>query len=1130
MIPLSKAYYIPTFNYETDFFAHNFFSFYVFLADFSYADFDKLCVDFQNPPQDSKIETWWHFTTNAITKEGITADLEAMKEIGYGGAHVFSLLNYDVKDIPDITIGSEQWNDLMRYTGIEAKRLGLRLGAHNCPGWSSSGGKWITPENAMKCLVASELRVQGATDQVLKLRQPKTHEGFYRDIAVLAIKSGATMPTPKLTTDIENPENIIGENDKTSCLPLKEKGMKKTLVFEFDKPFDAKFLELLFDDVGLYVSVDISVSDDGKNYSKITEYNASLYNDNRTPKYIELSQNGTKAKFFKFEFTTAKHFHEWERPLNVNLKNVRLLSERMIQDLDFKNSMAQCIGYVPPSKERALVKGIAKGSVIDITKNFKNGEGKVSLPDGNWIILRVGYTCTGAKNRPTRFCGLECDKLSRRGLNAHWQSYVKKLKADFASAMNYLTIDSYEVGGQNWTDDFAEQFKKRRGYDITQWLPAMLGFVVETEGETAKFLYDVQRTVSDLFAENYYDYYAELCRKEGLKSIVEPYGGLFDFLRCVRNIDIPAGEFWIGKDKPPARMTGSSAHLFGKKKAGAESFTTTTKPGRWLQTPSQHKEYGDRAWISIIIHTYAHQPFMIEGPGLTLSVNGSHMTRLNTWWKLADSWVSYINRSQTMLQRGKYRATVLWLSGESTPNKAWYVVHDDITNAGYDYDYCSADDIADVLKFEEGKIFASENGTHYKMLALGDDCYLSVRTLKAVEKLLESGANVVGIAPLDTPTLSDNPAEFKALVKKLFGNGEKIRKIGKGTLYATSSVSEALHLAGIKPEFKTPVGLRTIGRIDGDIDIRFLANMTNSDVSGEVSFNVGEGKSPYLFDAYNGKISPLAQWKIKDGVVSIPVSIKPYQSQFIVFKKGDNLHITSLEVSENIAKNRGNIEVIDGKLYVKFENTGIAKIELSDGTKYCFAKDTLVNPMDISTDWEVEFQKNRGAPKSAKFPKLESWTKNNNLGIRYFSGIATYTKKIELKQSIFKQNRRIVLSLGKVADVARVKINGKNVATLWHAPFECDITNFVVEGENILSIEIANRWVNRMIGDARLAKSSDIGVPKWIIQKRSNDTDRISFALVKKLWSAADEPLESGLFGPVEIKAVDLVEVCAIKK
>lgn len=246
---------------------------------------------------------------------------------------------------------------------------------------------------------------------------------------------------------------------------------------------------------------------------------------------------------------------------------------------------------------------------------------------------------------------------------------------------------------------------------------------------------------------------------------------------------------------------------------------------------------------------------------------GSNMTRLTTWWKLADAWVSYVNRSQALLQRGRYRATVLWLSGESLPNGAWYAVRDEITNAGYDYDYCSADDIADSLKFEDGEIFASADGTRYKMLALGADRRLSLRTLKAVEKLLEAGANVVGTPPIESPTLSDNPEEFAETVKRLWGGGEKVRKIGKGTLYAMRSVPDALSLARIAPEFKTPRGIRTIGRIDGDTDIRFVANMTQTRIAGDVSFNAGEGKSPYIFDAVDGGVSPVPQWKCENGIV-----------------------------------------------------------------------------------------------------------------------------------------------------------------------------------------------------------------------------------------------------------------------
>ncbi len=625
------------------------------------------------------------------------------------------------------------------------------------------------------------------------------------------------------------------------------------------------------------------------------------------------------------------------------------------------------------------------------------------------------------------------------------------------------------------------------------------------------------------------------CKKDGLVSIAEPYGGLFDSLRCARNIDIPTGEFWIGRGNPPARMTGSSAHLLGKKEAGAESFTATKLPARWLQTPEQLKEYGDRAWIfgisSIIIHTYAHQPFMIEGPGMTLGGNGTHMTRLNTWWKLADAWVSYVNRSQALLQRGRYRATVLWLSGESQPNGAWYAVRDEITNAGYDYDYCSADDIADSLKFGDGEIFASPNGTRYKMLALGADRRLSLRTLKAVENLLEAGANVVGIPPIESPTLSDNPEKFAAVVKRLWGSGEKVRKIGKGTLYATRSVPEALNLAQIAPEFKTPRGIRTIGRIDGDTDIRFVANMTQSCISGDVSFNAGAGKSPYIFDAVDGSISPAAQWKCENGIVSIPLSLNPYESKFVVFKNGENRRIAAF--SSSVPETAGNPiypAVCNGKLGAMFETAGTAKLVLSDGGEVSLAAQPLPKNVDISENWNVAFQKNRGAPATAHFAKLESWTKNSDDGIRYFSGIATYSKNFELGGEMFKKGRRIILSLGKVADIARVRVNGKTAATLWRAPFECDITNLARKGENTLSIEVANRWVNRLIGDARLAKSPDELLPKWILEKRKNDTDRIAYTFTKGFWKADEEPLESGLLGKAEIRAIDFVEAAPIEK
>lgn len=321
-----------------------------------YADFDSLRADFENPPQDAKVETWWHFTTNAITKEGITADLEAMKEIGYGGAHVFSLVNQTAKGMPEIHILDDKWRRAYAPCRRGGKTSRLASRRAQLPGVVEFG--WALDKGGGFDEIS---RIYGNAGRrrkktIFKTSAAESHRGILSDVAVLAVKGGKKMPAPKISADFENPQNAVGENEKTSRLPLSKKGVKKTLVFEFDRPFDAKFAELVFDNSGLYVNVGVYSSDDGKNYSKVGEFNASVYNDKRTPKYVELSPNGAKAKFFKFEFATAKNFHEWERPKDVDLKNVRLLSERMVSDLDFKNSTSQRIGYIAPKKENSAAR------------------------------------------------------------------------------------------------------------------------------------------------------------------------------------------------------------------------------------------------------------------------------------------------------------------------------------------------------------------------------------------------------------------------------------------------------------------------------------------------------------------------------------------------------------------------------------------------------------------------------------------------------------------------------------------------------------------------------------------------------------------------------------------------------
>jgi hypothetical protein len=163
---------------------------------------DTLDTGFQSPPDSAKPQTWWHWMNGNITKEGITADLGAMKEIGLGGA---TIVNVD-SGIPRGTVNfmSPEWRDDFKFAMQEASRLGLQMGVENCAGWSSSGGPWNVASNAMMHVVTSEIHLTGPTNFSGEVPQPRGQLDYYRDIAVLAFRTpdgeNAKRAQPKITS------------------------------------------------------------------------------------------------------------------------------------------------------------------------------------------------------------------------------------------------------------------------------------------------------------------------------------------------------------------------------------------------------------------------------------------------------------------------------------------------------------------------------------------------------------------------------------------------------------------------------------------------------------------------------------------------------------------------------------------------------------------------------------------------------------------------------------------------------------------------------------------------------------------------------------------------------------------
>jgi len=191
---------------------------------------------------------------------------------------------------------------------------------------------------------------------------------------------------------------------------------------------------------------------------------------------------------------------------------------------------------------------------------------------------------------------------AQEALDAHWAGCMQKVLDDLGplagqgKAFNNVLIDSYEVGDQSWTPRARAEFQKRRGYDPLLYLPTIAGWVVENPAVSQRFEWDERRTAADMFAENYFGHFQELCHQHGLMASIEPYTGPFESLQCGAPSDVVMGEFWSGSQGHPSiKLAASIAHIYGKTIVGAESFTAARGPqtGRWLEDPYSLKALGD---------------------------------------------------------------------------------------------------------------------------------------------------------------------------------------------------------------------------------------------------------------------------------------------------------------------------------------------------------------------------------------------------------------------------------------------------------------------------------------------------------------------------------------------------------
>ena len=808
------------------------------------------------------------------------------------------------------------------------------------------------------------------------------------------------------------------------------------------------------------------------------------------------------------------------------------------------------------------VSGIKKSGIINLTNKFKDGILTWNAPAGDWTIIRYGWTCTGARTSTNSdgWQGLSLDHLSPVAFKKFSDDIIIPLITTAQSAgssLHFLQTDSWEMGNLGWSENFANEFRKFRGYDITPFLPVLAGRVVESVEQSDRFLHDYRKTIGDCIATYHYQLLSNLAHQYGLGMHPEsggPHSAPVDALKVMALNDFPQGEFWAtanthrikDDERLSVKQSACVAHTNGKKFVAAEGPTSIGP--QWERSPRDLKSNIDRVFCSgvnrIVWHTFTSSPKEFGLPGNEYFA-GTHMNPNVTWWKQAGDFISYLDRCMFMLSQGLFVADVLYYYGDDVPN--FVFLKEDVKDLsfGYDWDKCSKDVIVKNASVKEKKIFLKD-GMSYRLLVLPPERAIDIGVLRKIESMVKEGLTIIAPRPLTATGLTGYPGndkEINAIASRMWGSNDGVTKTqnnyGKGKVIWGKDVNTVLAEMKVKPDLeftstreKTGIDYihRTSDKMDiffvvnrfgrkgiNDFEFRYLTALPDRFEQVECKFRV-TGMVPELWDPMTGQMQEILTYKEENGQTIVPLHFGPEGSQFVVFRKAPNTpHIIKIEKDGKIFFPNNQFKE-DDKQYIEVAKTGDKvfstvfepgnyTMSWSDGKKQKtdLKKALLVQP--IPGKWDLYFDAKWGGPAHLQVDTLKSWIHFDDPAVKYYSGSVLYKKSFTVSQENLN-NTKVMLDLGNVLEMGSISINGHKMPVRWSAPFQFDITKFIKAGDNQLEVEVTNLWPNRLIGDSKLP-----------VEKRLTKTN------IMKYDAADSEKLlrESGLLGPVSLHFIPQV-------
>jgi len=1080
---------------------------------------------FFNPPDEAKPWVFWHWMNGHITREGITADLEAMADVGIGGAMIFNLRDYMPRGPVDFA--SEEWFALFGHAVREAARLGLKISMHTTDGWSQAGGPWISPGQSMKQLVWSGIEVSGSQSintvlpvpslpmlgngKMSLLEQhgielPPIDLDYYRDIAVLAV------PVAQLTA---KPVRITSSRPGLDIAPLVDGDARTALTFvpdasdpnpwilmEYAKPFTTHGLAMQLGPLFSGHGGVLEASDDGISFREITSVGISSRSGHEN--YVSnFSFEKATGRFFRVRFSRANP------RMPIVLPELQLRAEPRVVNSQAKSfATRSSFGAFATPRGREPDSVPAVREVVDLTDKMRpDGSLAWDAPAGNWLIQRIGEGSNGQVNFPPtpKGSGLEVSKLSGSHLEYHFNSFLKRCieEAGPLAGTTFAMVhsDSWEAGCQNSEENVIPVFIEKYGYDPVPYLPATTGLLIGSSELSERFLWDYRQLIADLLADQYYGKLRELAHRYGLIFSAQVYGGTYDRTQSAGRVDVPMAEFWVYQQPRIFLGKGASygAHLYGRRIISAEAFTGGGGKDKWRSTPASMKILGDAMFSSgvnrFVFHSYAMQPWVDRVPGMTMGPHGIHFNRGNTWWNQGRAWLDYLSRSQFLLQQGDYVADVLFFDYEESATGNPHARLSELLPPGFEHDAADRESILERSRVENGKVvidpdpLPGETNTtgpmRYEVLVLPDnERRMTLPFLRKIKELVGAGATVMAPRPVASPSLEGYPEVDNAIrdiASEVWGacDGRNITEnlFGKGRVVWGKSVDEVLRDRNILPDFEFKTNsdesvFYWIHRRAEDADIYFVANGRDVEEVVDLTFRVS-GKRPEIWSPQTGRINTLSPWQTTgDGRTTLRLQMDPAESVFVIFRSpalaGEQITELKRDGDPVGIGSTVLIENLPEGLSLITDRPGDYQVMTGSGAKGVASVKSIPDAVPLEGPWDLRFQPDRGAPPNATFDRLVSWSERPEEGIRYFSGTAAYRKEFSLPDSAVNANRRLTLDLGRVEVIAEVLVNGHNLGILWKHPFSVDISKVVTPGINKLEVRVTNLWANRLIGDEKL--------------------------------------------------------------